>query len=105
MASVGKKNGPTERDVVRLNQWKEKGCTCGNKCSKGFIMKRQLRCRDLIETQYYNSELIMGKPTRGRIATKAIGCLCCDEYDIVSRNEIKKTQDVGGGNPIPICRK
>eukprot|EP00957_Ditylum_brightwellii_P118070 9004588-Ditylum_brightwellii.AAC.1 len=68
-------------------------------------MKRQWRCRDLIETQYYNLELIAGKPTRGRITTKAICYLCYNDYDIVSQNEIKKTQDVGGENAIPICRK
>ena len=66
-------------------------------------MRRLLGCGDKIETQYYNSKIITGKPTNGRVSTDLIYCLCYDYNHIVSADEIKRMQYVGGKKLLPLC--
>ena len=107
MKSVGNKGGPTKDDKRDLENWKEIGYVCGNKPgARNYVMKRTIRCGDQVETQFYQSELITGKQTVGRsISTDPICCLCYDDHDIVGASEIKRKQNVGGKNPLPVCRQ
>ena len=106
MKAFGKNGGPCKEDKEHLGNWKENGYVCGNKPGANtFVMRRAIRCGDLIETQYYEPELMTGKRKNGRsVSTDAICCLCYDDNDIVGSSEIKKTQNIGGKNPLPICR-
>ena len=76
---------------------------CGNAINEdgGFFVKRQLRCGDFIESQYYN-------PTTGvkggRILTVDICAICYNKDDMVKVDEIRKKRDVGGKNPLLVCR-
>ena len=102
--AIGKKDGPSKEDKNSLLNWKENGHVCGKKTSvENYVMRRLLRFGDQIETQYYNSEIITGKPTSGRVSTDLICCLCYDDHHIFSAGEIKITQYVGGNNPLTLC--
>lgn len=106
MQAFGKNGGPCKEDKEHLGNWKEESYVCGNKPGANkFVMRRAIRCGDLIETQYYEPELMTGKRTNGRsVSTDTICCLCYDDNDIVGSSEIKKTQNIGGKNPLLICR-
>ena len=40
----------------------------------------------------------------GRIVTDDICAICYENVDIVSADEIRKERDIGGKNPLLICR-
>ena len=81
------------------------GYICGNAIkdnSNGqLFVRRAVTCGDYIESQYYN-------PTTGlkggRILTLDICAICYDTEDIVSADEIRKVRDMGGKNPLLVCR-
>ena len=64
-------------------------------------MKRQLRCGDYVESAYYNPNTGL---KGGRIVTEDVYTICCDNADIVSIEEIRKERNIGGKNPLLICR-
>ena len=102
--------GPSDQDKKELDLWKEnKGYVCGNKPGNNrFNIKKQLRCGDNIETQYYDSVYITGKttPTKGRkITTDPICCWCYDDFDMVVKGtKVKIKQDLKGKNQLPLCK-
>ena len=101
---VGNNDGPRKKYKKRLLNWKENECVCFNKNgAEYYVIRRLLRCGNQIETQYYNSEIITVKPTNGRVSTDLIYCLCYYDHHISSAGEIKRIQDVGGKNPLPLC--
>ena len=53
-------------------------------------MKRQLRCKDAVESQYYAT----GK--------KDICALCCDDENLLSSGEVKYERDVQGKDTLPL---
>ena len=60
-----------------------------------------MRCGDYIESQYYNPKSgVKGS----RIVTKDICAICYGDDDIVSADEIRKKRDIGGKNPLLVCR-
>ena len=101
--AIGMKKGPKEEELKYLEHSPENSYVCGAAIdgSAGFFMKQQLRCGDFIESQYYNpSKGLVG----GRIMTDDICAICYDPDDIVSVDEIKRSRNIGGKNPLPICR-
>ena len=79
------------------------GFICGNDIGveSGHYARRQTRCDDFIESQYYNPKLgVKG----GRIVTKDICAVCYEDDDIVSEVEIRKKRNIGGKNPLLVCR-
>ena len=102
--SVGKNNGPSKEDEKSLLNLKDNGYVCGNKPgAENYMMRRLLRCGDQVETQYYNSEIITGKPTNGRVLTELICCLCYDSHHIFSPGEIKRMPYAIGKNLLSLC--
>ena len=64
-------------------------------------MKRQMQCGDFVESQYYNTAAgLKGK----RFVTKDICAICYENDDIISADEIRRNRDVGGKNPLLVCR-
>ena len=79
------------------------GYVCGGSISEddSFFVKRSLRCGDYTESQYYNPKTgVKG----GRIVTDDICAICYEKDDIVSADEIRKRRDIGGKNPLLLCR-
>mmetsp|Transcript_21870 Transcript_21870/g.47533 ORF Transcript_21870/g.47533 Transcript_21870/m.47533 type:complete len:109 (-) Transcript_21870:34-360(-) len=60
-----------------------------------------MRCGDYIESQYYNPKTgVQG----GRIVTIDICAICYENEDIVQADEIRNNRDIGGKNPLLVCR-
>jgi len=75
-----------------LESFKEK-YVCGMTCPvKPFHVKQSTRCGEMIESQYYTSKF-----------SKRICCVCCNDEDIMSTEQIKEKIDCGGRTPLPIC--
>ena len=55
----------------------------------GHYARRQTRCGDI---------------KGGRIMTKDICAVCYEDDDIVSEVEIRKKRNIGGKNPLLVCR-
>jgi len=105
MNDVGKKDGPSKEDKKHLLYWKNYRYICGDKtAAKNYTMKRQTRCGDQLEAQYYDSEIITGKTKKRSISTDPICSLCYDDLDIVGEKEIRRKRDIGGKDPLPLCR-
>lgn len=101
--AIGTPKGPSKKQLESLERSLENGYTCGKavKSAGGFFVKMQLRCGDYIESQYYNPATgLKGK----RILTPDICAICYDMGDIVSADEIRKEKNIGGKNPLLICR-
>ena len=100
---VGNKDGPSKKDLERLEILLEKDTyTCGIEMKGGkFFARQSLLCGSPIEFDYYNPQT---GTKGGRIVTKDICALCYVNDDLVSPNEIKKTVDIGGKIPLTICR-
>ena len=64
-------------------------------------MKTALRCGEYIESQYYNPATGL---KGGRIVTNDVCAICYDADNIVSADEIRKKRDIGGKNPLLVCR-
>eukprot|EP00957_Ditylum_brightwellii_P111580 8510830-Ditylum_brightwellii.AAC.1 len=100
---VGSKNGPSQDHLDNLLALLENGYICGNSINEesGFYVRQALRCGDFIEPQYYNSKKgIQG----GRIVTEDICAICYKKDNIVSADEIRAKRDIGGKNPLLVCR-
>ena len=54
-------------------------------------MKRQLRCWDAVESQYFAS----GKDD--------ICALCCNDEDVLTSEEVKYEKNMEGKEPLPLC--
>ena len=84
----------------------ENGYICGNSIQDNnndrLCVRRVSRCGDYIESQYYNPNT--GGLKGGRILTPDICAICYDTDDIVSADEICKERDMGGKNPLLVCR-
>ena len=82
----------------------ENGYICGDeiKDKSGIIYVQAVnRCGKYIESQYY----IPNAGLKGvRILTADICAICYDTEDIVSTDEIWKERDMGGKNPLLVCR-
>ena len=86
-------------------KWRDDGHIYGKKSgARKYVMRRQLRCGDQIETHCYNSELIAGNSTKySTVSTEEIFCLCYDAFVIDSQSNNKKTKDIKGNNSLPSC--
>ena len=63
-------------------------------------MKIQLRCRDYIESQYYNPKYgVKGN----RIVTEDVFLICYDDEYIFSEEEIHDKRDFGVNSPLLVC--
>ena len=64
-------------------------------------MKRQLRCGNHIESQYYNPKSgVKGN----RIVSENICAIFYKDEDIVLSEDIRDNRDIGGKNPLLVCR-
>ena len=101
---VGTKKGPSQTQLDSLiAEVENDGYVCGGSVNEdgGFFVKRGLRCGDYTESQYYNPKAgVKG----GRIVTADICAICYESDDIVSADEIRKSRDIGGKNPLLLCR-
>ncbi len=101
--AIGKANGPSKQQLEDLMATLENGYICGNAINAegGFYVKRQLRCGDYVESHYYN-------PTTGlkggRIVTEDVCTICFGNTDMVPVEEIRRERNVGGKNPLLVCR-
>ena len=81
-------NGHTRRDEI--------------KDESGLLHTRAAnRCGSYIESQHYNPTASL---KGGIILTTDKCAICYDVEDIVSASEIRKERDVGGKNPLLVCR-
>jgi hypothetical protein len=98
--------GPTKNELEDLEASLENGYICGNSIQDNnndwLCVRRVSRCGDYIEYQYYNPNT--GGLKGGRILTPDICAICYDTDDIVSADEICKERDMGGKNPLLVCR-
>eukprot|EP00584_Thalassiosira_punctigera_P026734 CAMPEP_0172577586 /NCGR_PEP_ID=MMETSP1067-20121228/138304_1 /TAXON_ID=265564 ORGANISM="Thalassiosira punctigera, Strain Tpunct2005C2" /NCGR_SAMPLE_ID=MMETSP1067 /ASSEMBLY_ACC=CAM_ASM_000444 /LENGTH=219 /DNA_ID=CAMNT_0013370275 /DNA_START=830 /DNA_END=1490 /DNA_ORIENTATION=+ len=101
--AIGKSNGPSKDQLENLMASLENGYVCGNAINEdgGFFVKRQLRCGDYVESTYYNPATGL---KGGRIVTEDVCAICYGNADIVSSEEIRKERNIGGKNPLLICR-
>ena len=100
---VGTKKGPSKAQLNNLIASLENGYICGNaiKGGGGLFVRRQQRCGDHIESQYYNPKTgVLG----GRIVTEYICAICYEREDIVQADEIRKKRNIRGKNPLLVCR-
>lgn len=101
---VETKKGPSQTQLDSLiAEVENDGYVCGGSVIEdgGFFVKRGLRCGDYTESQYYNPKAgVKG----GRIVTADICAICYERDDIVSADEIRKSRDIGGKNPLLLCR-
>ena len=58
-------------------------------------------CGHTIESEYYNPNT---GTKGGRIVTEAICAIWYIKDDLVMPNKIRKAKDIGGKNPLIICR-
>lgn len=100
---IGAKGGPSRKHVKLLERWMEDGYVCGNKVAvKRYFVQQKHRCGDFVESQYYNPDKVGARG--GRIVTTDVCAICYSQHDIVSAEEIKTRRDVGGKNPLLVCR-
>ena len=79
------------------------GYFCDNSTNNnaGFCVKIQLRRGDYIESQYYNHKSgVKGN----RSLTDYICEICYEDEYIVLAEEICAKRDIGGKNPLLVCR-
>ena len=83
-----------EQRWEKLQQWKDEvGYSCGDVPPvKPYLMRRQLRCRDHVEMQYYSS------------GNDAICSFCANDEDVLSSEEVKNVQNLEGKEPLPLCK-
>lgn len=75
-----------------MQSWMEDEYACGSKGSvKRFVTRPKSRSRDSTKRYYCSNN----GPKGGRIRTKYICSICYSEDDIVTREEIIKSRDVG----------
>ena len=81
---------------------------CGSRVpGNKFYTQRKLFGGDYIESQYYNN--LDGKKEKnggkgGRLVTGNIFAICYYFQDIFSDSEKKRSCNIGGTNPLIICR-
>ena len=78
------------------------GYICCNPINEegGLFVKRQMRCGDFIESQYYKpSSGVKG----GCIVTKDVCAIYYETEEIVQADEIRKKRDVAGKNLLLTC--
>lgn len=102
--AIGVKGGPSTANKEELDRWFDReGYICGKDVpSNGFYVMRKVRCGDFVESQYYNPP--DNAANRGRLITDDVCAMCFSDDDIVSRDEIIAKRDIGGHNPLLICR-
>ena len=95
-------------EVEDIQRWSELGYMYGSKVpGKKFYVQRKLFCGDYIESQHYNH--LGGKKLKksskgGRFVTWNICGIYYSFHDILSDAEIKRSCNIGGKNPLLICR-
>ena len=81
---------------------------CGSKVlGYKFYVQRELFCGEYIESQYYNH--LAGKKAKNsskgiRLVTGNICEICYSFQDVLSDDEIKRSHNIGGKNPLLRCR-
>ena len=78
--------GPTKNQLEYLVNSLQNGYVCGNSINNdyAFYVKRQLRCGDYIEYQYYNPKYgVKGN----MIVTEDICSICYDDEDIFQQKK------------------
>ena len=65
-------------------------------------MQRKHKCGDYVESQYYNPFKTGARG--GRITTSDACAIFYSNQDIISQDKIKKKQDIGGKNPLLVCK-
>lgn len=100
--AVGTKKRPTKEQLRAVECSLENWYVCGDNIeSDSLFVKRQLRCKDYIESQYCNPAAGL---KGGRILTKDVCAICYDDEDIVTAEEIQNGCDIGGKDPLLFCR-
>ena len=97
-------NGPTKKQLEDTEAALENGYVCGDEIkdkSSLLYVRAANRCGSYIESQYYNPNTGL---KGGRILTTDICAICYGADDIVSADEIRKNRDIGGKNPLLVCR-
>ena len=81
---------------------------CGSKVpGYKFYVKRKMFCGDYTESKYYNH--LGGKKAKKIIkveifVTGNICAICYSFQDVLLDAEIKRSRNIGGNNPLLICR-
>ena len=108
---IGAKGGPTKSDIEEVEQWSEGGYICGGKIldrETKLYVQRKLFCGDYVEVQYYNhlgDKKSHGKKSNRKLLTEDVCAISYSYRDVLSNTEIKKSRDIGGKNPLLVCRE
>ena len=71
---------------------------CGDPCPvDGFETKRDIRCGDFVETQYFT----FAKGNNNWSVD--ICCYCCNDEDLLSVDKMKEKFNTGGKQPLRLC--
>jgi len=72
---------------------------CGDTCQvDGFVTKKNLRCGDFVESQYFTF-------ARGTNDWQhEMCCYCCNVDDVLAVDEMKTAYDTGGKQPLRLCK-
>ena len=83
--------------LAQLEAFKD-NYVCGDACPvDGFETKRDLRCGDFVEIQYFTY-------ARGSNDWPVdICCYCCNTEDLLTVDEMKVAYDTGGRQPLRLC--
>lgn len=85
---------------TELEQFQEAGFMCGEACPvEGMETKRSIRCGAFVETQYYT----FAKKTTTKESAE-ICCNCCNDKDLVTKEQVAESVKLDGGTPLPICK-
>ena len=84
--------------LAQLEAFKD-NYVCGDACPvDGFETKRDLRCGDFVEVQYFTYARGMNDwPVD-------ICCYCCNSEDLLTVDEMKEAYDTGGKQPLRLCK-
>ena len=93
------KLSPNERNDLldQLESFKD-SYVCGDVCPvDGYESKRDLRCGDFVEVQYYTFA------KKNNNWSKDICCYCLNSDELLTLDEMKQTFNTGGKQPLPLC--
>ena len=84
--------------LAQLDVFKD-NYVCGDACPvDGFETKRDLRCGDFVEVQYFTY-------ARGTNDWPVdICCYCCNTEDLLTVDKMKEAYDTGGKQPLRLCK-
>ena len=92
------KLSPNERNdlLEQLESFKD-SYVCGDICPvDGYESKRDLRCGDFVEVQYYSFA------KKNNNWSKDICCYCLNSDELLTLDEMKQKFNTGGKQPLPL---